>query len=283
MRLGYLAPYTPGEFAVARKMGFDGIELRVNWDADAGEVDIAGRLGEVVDDLQQNDIKVTALACYNVPPVDDAPGLRKAFTRLAKVARGVGTSVIAALPLRVPDLSIEEHMPLFKKSYGGVAKIAENAGVKVAFEPWPGKVVGYGPYRWTSLAVTPTVWEMMFDAVPSKAIGLEYDPSHLYWQQVDYVKAIHDFGRRIHHVHAKDTLIDRKRLAKGGSHAPGWWRFTIPGLGEIDWKGVFAALAKVRYKGDMAIEHEDAKFLGSRRNLGLKKGFAFLRPLMPKA
>jgi len=206
--------------------------------------------------------------------------VRKAFTRLAKVTQALGTDVIATMAHRAPDLKVADQIPLFKKSFGAAAAVAEKAGVKLAIEPWPGSITGYGPYRWVSLANTPLVWEMLFEAVPSPALGLEYDPSHLYWQQVDHLKAIRDFAARIHHVHAKDTLIDRKRLAVGGVHASGWWRFTIPGLGEIDWKAVFAALAKARYAGDMAIEHEDARFAGPRRDLGFKKGLAFLAPLV---
>ena len=100
-------------------------------------------------------------------------------------------------------------MPLLKRRWSLLAKAAEDRGVRIAFEPWPGSITGYGPYEWYNSAVTPEMWERLFDAVPSKALGLEYDPSHLLWQQVDYLRAVRDFGDRIYHVHAKDTKIDR--------------------------------------------------------------------------
>jgi sugar phosphate isomerase/epimerase len=282
MRLGYLTPYIPGEFANARNMGFDAVELRVNWNAQEGKVDAGADLGQIREEMAEHGVGLTALACYNVPNVEDAKGLRAAFTRLTKTARALGTGVIATMAYRAADKSVKDLLPGFAKSFGGVSKVCEDAGVRAAIEPWPGGITGYGPYRWASLAIAPLVWEMMFEAVPSAAVGLEYDPSHLYWQQVDYLKAIRDFGPRIHHVHAKDTLIDRKRLARGGVHASGWWRFTIPGLGEVDWRALFATLAKAGYRGDMAIEHEDGKFSGDRRNLGFRKGLAFLKPLVAK-
>jgi sugar phosphate isomerase/epimerase len=65
-----------------------------------------------------------------------------------------------------------------------------------------------------------------------------------------------------------------------GVHGRGWWRFVIPGLGQIDWPELFAALAKAGYRGDMAVEHEDNQYMDRRWNEGLTIGLKTLRPLV---
>ena len=77
--------------------------------------------------------------------------------------------------------------------------IAESKQVRLAFENWP--------RNGTMLATTPELWDAMFTAVPSPALGLCYDPSHLYWQGIEYIQPIWDFRDRIYHAHAKDTEI----------------------------------------------------------------------------
>lgn len=76
---------------------------------------------------------------------------------------------------------------------------AEKQDVKLAFENWPRNNTMFG--------ATPETWDAMFNAVPSPALGLCYDPSHLLWQGIEYIQPIWDFRDRIYHAHAKDTEI----------------------------------------------------------------------------
>ncbi|MBE2236241.1 MAG: sugar phosphate isomerase/epimerase, partial [Caldilineaceae bacterium] len=63
---------------------------------------------------------------------------------------------------------------------------------------------------------------------------------------------------RVRHVHVKDTRIDRARLAREGIDGDGWWRYTLPGWGELNWAAILAELQRVDYGGCLSIEHEDA-------------------------
>jgi sugar phosphate isomerase/epimerase len=81
-------------------------------------------------------------------------------------------------------------------------------------------------------------------------------------------------------VHAKDIVIDRARLGRVGVHGRGWWRFVVPGLGEVDWPGLFRNLRLVSYAGDMSVEHEDRVYLNERWEEGLQLGLNFLRPFV---
>jgi len=197
-----------------------------------------------------------------------------------RLALALDCGVVAGMTGRDNSLTVDQNLPLFKERFEAIARLAEDQGVRVAFEPWPGSVQGHGPYRWTNLATTPELWDKLFETVPSMALGLEYDPSHLVWQGIDHLQAIRDYGERIYHIHAKDIIIDRDLLKRVGVHGRGWWRFAIPGLGVIDWPALFETLKDVGYAGDMAVEHEDREYLGDRWNEGLALGLKTLRPLV---
>jgi sugar phosphate isomerase/epimerase len=151
-----------------------------------------------------------------------------------------------------PSNHVGDNLRIFKEVYGPVAAYAEDRGVRIAFE-----TAGRGGPE-GNLAHSPELWDAMFDAVPSPALGLSFDPSHLVWLQIpnppDVVRA---FGPRIHHVDGKDTEILHSRLWRQGILGSGWWRYRLPGLGVLDWKAIFSALRDVGYDGYVSIENED--------------------------
>ena len=143
-------------------------------------------------------------------------------------------------------------------------------------DEWPGG---------KNLAYCPAVWRQMFKEIPSRNFGLNYDPSHLVWQQIDHVGPIWEFGKRIHHVHAKDVRVDYDRLDDVGVlatpleyHSP-----KLPGLGEVEWGRFFSVLGDVGYKGPVCIEVEDRAYEGSlkRRKDALRQSAAYLRQFIP--
>jgi sugar phosphate isomerase/epimerase len=98
----------------------------------------------------------------------------------------------------------------------------------------------------------------MFEAVPSPALGLSFDPSHLVWLGIpDAPGTIRRFADRIYHVDGKDCEILTDRLATQGILGPSWWRYRLPGQGSVDWPGIFAALREIGYDDVISIENED--------------------------
>ncbi len=77
-------------------------------------------------------------------------------------------------------------------------------------------------------------------------------------------------------MHAKDTEILYNRLAEDGIYSQGWWRYRIPGWGEINWQQVIAALIDVGYDGSIDIEHEDPVFSGEKMAEGIILGLRHL-------
>jgi sugar phosphate isomerase/epimerase len=175
---------------------------------------------------------------------------------------------------------VGENLGPFRERFAPISSLASDEGMRIAFEPWPGQILGHGPYQWTNMASTPALWDRLFEAVPSPALGLEYDASHLIWQGIDHLQAIRDYADRIYHVHAKDIVIDKAVLKRVGVHGDGWWRFVIPGLGVIDWAELLGTLSVSGYRGDLAVEHEDRAYLGERWNEGLELALKTLRPLV---
>ena len=135
-------------------------------------------------------------------------------------------------------------------------KFAAQHGVKVALEAHPGFVV----YNVETA--------LKLRHATGKHLGVNFDPSHLFWQGVDVPAAIRALGDAIFHVHAKDVAIDRQNVAVNGiidtktyrQMAERSWLFRSVGWGhgELEWKGIITALRLANYDYVMSIEHEDA-------------------------
>jgi len=167
------------------------------------------------------------------------------------------------------EASLDDKFAAYNRIFGELAKVARDKGCLIAIENCP--------HGFANIAWSPANWERMFNDLPTKTVGLEYDPSHLVWQGIDYVAALRKFGSRVYAFHAKDTEIMPDKLSYGGIYGSGWWRFRIPGHGDINWKRLFTILDDLNYGGDIIIEHEDPVFSGARRDEGLRLGLKFLR------
>jgi sugar phosphate isomerase/epimerase len=147
---------------------------------------------------------------------------------------------------------VADNLQHFRDVYGPLASYAEERGIRIAFE-----TAGRGGPE-GNLAHSPELWDRMFDAVPSTALGLSFDPSHLVWLHIPHIPdLIRAYGSRIYHVDGKDIEILPARLARQGILGSGWWRYRLPGLGELDWRAIFSALRDIGYDDIVAIENED--------------------------
>jgi sugar phosphate isomerase/epimerase len=178
------------------------------------------------------------------------------------VAKGIYRAM--APHWRQPGMSIEESLEVFQKGYGPVAEYAEGKNFKFVME--------ICPHFGRGLATSPEMWRALLDAVPSPSLGLCLDPSHLVWQGIDYLRATKEFGDRIFYSHAKDTEILPDKLYEYGimgkllgttAQSSGWWRYRLPGYGEVNWPRFITALIEVGYDDVLMIEHEDSLWYGS--------------------
>ena len=294
MKLGLLTAAFPRlsfekTAAWASENGFEMLEVAC-WPAGGGErrryagvahIDVE-RLdpGKVRDVLDRHGLEISSLAYYpnNLHP--EAGERRAANTHLRKVidaASALGVPTVGTFVGRDKTKNVPDSVREFRKVWPRLVDYAEQRGVNVAIEncpmifswdEWPGG---------TNLASTPALWDELFTIVPSERFGLNLDPSHLVWLQIDHERVVRDYAARILHVHAKDMEVDRDGLYRNGvlSLGMGWQIPRLPGLGEVRWDRFLSQLYKVGYDGVVSVEHEDRAFEGSLELV--QRGFLIAR------
>jgi sugar phosphate isomerase/epimerase len=158
--------------------------------------------------------------------------------------------------------SRRENLALAIEGLSAIVPALEAVDGHVVIEGWPGP---------GALACTPEGYRAVLDAIPSKAIGINYDPSHLIRMGIDPIRFLEEFKDRVFHVHGKDTEIFNEAVYEYGTEQEptlfggrGFggptWRYTIPGHGEMRWTRAFEILAANGYQGAVSIELEDLHF-----------------------
>jgi sugar phosphate isomerase/epimerase len=183
-------------------------------------------------------------------------------------AEMLGLDTVNTFIGRDPAKSVDANWPRFLEVWPPLIRFAEEHGVKIGIENCP---MAFTQDEWPggkNLAHTPAIWRRMFEAIPSANFGLNYDPSHMVWQQMDYLKPLRDFKEKLFHIHAKDVRVDKHRLDEVGImgtslefHTP-----KLPGLGDVQWGHFFSVLSDVGYAGPVCIEVEDRAYEGSLEN-----------------
>jgi sugar phosphate isomerase/epimerase len=310
MRLGFYTNYTPAIARFAQETGFTSMELSV-WPGSSLDADRSTDedIQQIRKDLESRDIEISALGYYPnylAAERDEAAEAQRYFRKVLELADRMEVPAVGTHAGQTPGLSVEDCLPRFAELFTGFCADAEARAVRIGIENCP--MVEHKTGVRGNLAYSPEIWEAMFDAVPSPALGLELDPSHLPFLGIDYLAAVREFGDRIVHVHAKDIDIDERKRGRMGFYGQsfgrldglgnGWWRFRAPGWGVIDWKALISALMEVGYEGNLDIEHEDEVFAGSallsqidseasivellgKEPNALVLGYRHLAPLMP--
>ena len=222
---------------------------------------------------------------YLTPDANEARAVTAHFKKVIKASALLGIRQVTTFIGRDWTKSVDENWPKFKKVWKPLVKLAETQGVRIGIEncpmlftndEWPGG---------KNLAHSPAVWRRMFEEIPSKSFGLNYDPSHLVWQHIDHIKPLWEFKDRVFHVHAKDVRLDAERLDDVGIlatplqyHSP-----KLPGLGDVNWGRFFSVLGDIGYDGPVCVEVEDRAYEASleTRQDALYQSARYLCQYMP--
>jgi sugar phosphate isomerase/epimerase len=232
--------------------------------------------------LEASGVEAAALAWYGNVLDPDAERARAALEHLGRVVEtaatlGVGVVCLAVGRPGAPgSAGLGDSIAQFARRVGPLAEQAEASGIRLAIEndPMCGLLFEDMP---GNAAFCPELWEKLFTHLRSDAVGLALDPSHLVWLGVDPIAAATDYAEKIFHFQAKDAeVFDARRqdcscLRPGG----GWWRYRLPGLGEIDWRRMLDRLAEVGYGGAVVVEHADPVWQGSAERV--KAGLVLAR------
>ena len=284
------------DFAAAE--GFSCVELMC-WPVGKAERRYAGVTHVDVTDITQDQadeikgkvadrgLTISGLGYYPNPLVADQEKAQVYIDHLGKViaaAPKLGVSVVNSFVGRDPAQSVDDQWSRFLEVWKPLIQQAEDQDVKVAIENCP---MYFSSDEWPSgknLAISPNIWRRMFSDIESDHFGLNYDPSHLLWQQMDYLKPIKEFSSKFFHTHAKDAIVDKAALDDVGILATPLEYHTpkLPGLGDINWGKFFSVLGQAGYTGPVCIEVEDRayeKTLEGRQG-ALRQSARFLRNFM---
>ncbi|MDA1016000.1 MAG: sugar phosphate isomerase/epimerase [Planctomycetota bacterium] len=304
MQLGLVSAILPDDSldsvcATAGELGYDCVELMC-WPvgkasrryAGVTHVDVANFDEAAAADVravaERHGISISGLGYYPNPLAPDQAEADQAIEQIRKVIAAsaqLGVNQMNTFVGRDWTKSIDGNWPRFLETWIPLVKFAEQHGVRIGIEncpmlftndEWPGG---------KNLAVSPAVWRRMFDAIPSPNFGLNYDPSHLVWQQMDYVAPLRDFADRLFHIHAKDVRINKDRLDDVGILASPLEYHTpkLPGLGDIDWGRFISVLGDTGYRGSVCVEVEDKAYEESAttRRMSLQQSCTYLRNFLP--
>lgn len=270
--------------AYARSLGCEAVELGAGGYPGRGHCD-PGRLladstalEEFQRTVRESSLEISALSCHGNPlhPSEDvARACDEDFCNTVRLAAdlGVGTVisfagcpgdsekserpnwVTCAWPPDFQEILEWQWSEKVAPYWRGAAGFARERGVKVAIEPHPGFVV-YNAETFRRLR------DLVGDTV-----GVNLDPSNLFWQQIDPLASVEELGEAIFHVHAKDTgftpslvalngVLDTKEHATDSGRS---WIYTVVGRGhgEEFWRAFVKKLREVGYDGALSIEHED--------------------------
>jgi sugar phosphate isomerase/epimerase len=234
--------------------------------------------------LELHAVTISALGYYPNPLAPDPDEARVAVEHIQAViraARLLGVTLVNTFVGRDWTLSRDAQWPRFLATWRPLVDYAEQHGVRIGIENCP---MLFTADEWPggkNLATSPAAWRRMFADIPSPGFGLNFDPSHFVWQQMDYLKPLVEFRERIFHVHAKDARVDRARLDDVGVLAAPleFHRPKLPGLGDVDWGRFLSVLSDTGYAGPVCVEVEDRAYEGSleRRKQALCQSLRYLR------
>ncbi len=185
----------------------------------------------------------------------------------------LGVPMVGTFVGRNINKSIKDNFDEFELVFKELVSYAEKKGIKLIIENCP--MEGWQlPGQPGTISFTPELWREMFRRVPNKNFGLNYDPSHLRFQLIDYIAPIAEFKDRIFHVHAKDSEVFEDKLAEYGvfnkqldGEGTGYWQFRMPGMGQVDFQAFIKALKENGYDDVISIEHEDPMYEGSEKKV----------------
>lgn len=305
MQLGFVSAILPElELAqvlqAASKIGYRCVEVMC-WPPSKAERRYAGVTHINVEDLSEDSIAkiqqlqkdtgvfISGLGYYPnclSPDEQEAERCTEHLKKVIAAAPKLGIHRVNTFMGRDYTKSVDDNWPRLLKTWKPIVDIAEKSNVQIGIENCP---MLFTQDEWPggkNIATSPAIWRRLFSDLDSHNLGLNYDPSHMVWQCMDYLKPLRDFTDRIFHVHAKDVRVDRHRLDEVGifAHPKLYHSPKLPGLGEINWGQFFSVLSDEGYQGPVCVEVEDRAYEATveSRTEALAQSFRYLSQFAPR-
>ena len=284
----------------ASEVGYDCVEVMC-WPVSKAErrysgvthIDIAQLDSEQITSIRKlidtTGVAISGLGYYPnclSPKLDEAQTAVEHLKHLIVTAPKLGLGRVNTFIGRDYTLSVNDNWPRLLDTWRPIVALAEQHKVRIGIENCP---MLFSKDEWPggkNIAVSPALWRRLFTDLGSEFIGLNYDPSHMVWQQMDYLAPLRDFADRMFHVHLKDVRIDREKLNQVGilAHPAEYHTPKLPGLGDIDWGKFFSVLLDSGYRGPACVEVEDRAYEKSLddRKASLRQSYRYLRNFVGK-
>lgn len=240
--------------------------------------------------FSDNGLTLSSLAFYDNnlhPDPAERQAINNHVLALVDAAAMLECPTVGTFVGRDPGKTVAQNLRMAETVFAPLVDRAGERGVKLVIENCV--MEGWHPDGYPgNLAYSPELWEWMF----SLGLYLNFDPSHLLWMGIDPVAAVKPYVDKVAHAQAKDAQIFPERRNRYGYpgiavNRPdpwdvGWWRYRVPGLGEVDWVRVIDALYEGGFDGVLSVEHEDPVWGGTEERIetGLDIAHRTLRPLL---
>ena len=229
-------------------------------------------------------VQISALGYYSNALSPNREEGEAAIAHLRKVIQAaalLGMKTVNTFIGRDWTRSVDDNWPRLLEVWKPLVKLAEGNGIRIGIENCP---MLFSRDEWPggkNIATSPKLWRRLFADIGSASLGLNYDPSHMIWQRMDYLRPMREFKDRLFHIHAKDVRIDTERLDEVGilAHPNEYHTPKLPGMGDVDWGKFFSVLTDVGYQGPVCVEVEDRAYEHSldARKASLKQSYNYLR------
>jgi sugar phosphate isomerase/epimerase len=303
VKLGLLTACLPGEpleriAAWAGDHGYRALEVaawpdRPGRDWEATHLDLtsfdeaeAARVRALMD---RHGLEISAVAYYE-NNLHEESAVREAthdhLRRCIDAAQRLGVGLVGTFVGRDVSRTVADNLRLAEEVLPPLVEYAADRGVRLVVENCP--MEGWHPDGYpANLAYSPELWGWMADL----GLWLNFDPSHLVWLGIDPVAALDAHADRVLHVQAKDVEVHAEARTQYGVFGrvldkepwvSGWWRYRVPGLGEVDWGRIVDHLYQAGFDGVVSVEHEDPVWSGDTARVlqGLEIARRTLDPLI---
>lgn len=304
MKIGFITACLPDlslddVCSFAADTGYEALEIAA-WPAEgdrpftATHLDVEGFDDAAADEargvLDRHGIEPASISYYDNnlhPDPAERERVNAHVRRCIDAAALLGSPTVGTFVGRDPSRSVRENLAQAEEVFKPLVDHAGEQDVKIVIENCV--MEGWHPDGYPgNLAYSPELWEWMFD----QGLYLNYDPSHLLWMGIDPIDAILPYFDHIPLAQAKDIqLFPEKRsrwgwpgkaLERDDPWDVGWWRYRVPGLGDVDWRRLVDVMYEHGYDGVLSVEHEDPVWGGTEEKVkvGLEIAHQTLRPLL---
>ena len=230
------------------------------------------KVSEINSLCKQHNIKISALAYYPNTLDSNLEARENNISHLKKVidaAALLNINLVTTFIGRMQEKSIEENLVEVANVWPSIIQYAKQKNVRIAIENCP---MLFSKDEWPggqNIFTSPSLWREIFKIIPDENFGINFDPSHFVWQQMDYIKPIYEFKERIFHIHFKDIKINKDALNDYGilAYPLSYMTPKLPGLGDVDWGKYVSALSDIGYHGAGVIEVEDKAFESTTQDI----------------